>query len=72
MKKGHHVDDLLMIRTVSGNWFEHFERFVAQILYIQSFVVGDLQGNSVAVAWKNVPQCATFSVEPKLEKAASF
>jgi hypothetical protein len=33
------------IRTVSGNWFEHFERFVQQILYVRSFVVAGLQGN---------------------------
>ena len=32
------------IRTVSGNWFEHFERFVAQILYVRNFVVAGLQG----------------------------
>ena len=29
--------------TASGNWFEHFERFVQQILYVRSFVVAGLQ-----------------------------
>jgi hypothetical protein len=29
----------LFVSTVSGNWFEHFERFVAQITYLKGFVI---------------------------------
>ena len=31
--------------TLSGNWFEHFERFVQQITYIRGFIIPSISAN---------------------------
>lgn len=65
------LDFCATFRTVSGNWFEHFERFVQQALYIRGFVLPALSTDkSLGLGVKTCNKVPRVEAALKLQNGA--